>query len=107
MGRRVQPLLPRVQRILAELGESLRLARLRRRLTAKQVAERAGMTVVTLRAIERGSPGATLGAYAAVLQVLGLEGDLALVAKNDPLGRKLQDAGLERGRGPRKRHGEE
>ena len=98
MGRRTSPLLPRVERALASVGEQLRLARRRRKLTAKQVAERAGMAVNTLRSIERGSAGTTLGAYAAVLQVLGLDGDLLLLAKEDPVGRRLQDAELVRGK---------
>jgi transcriptional regulator with XRE-family HTH domain len=87
-------LLPSTERLLQALGERLRLARLRRRLPAKQVAERAGMTVPTLRGIERGSPNVTLGAYASVMQVLQLEAGLVLMAKDDPLGRQLQDKAL-------------
>ncbi len=71
---------------------SLRLAP--RRITTTMLAERAGMTRTTLRSIERGGSGVTLGAYASVLFCLGLEQDLLLVGKDDPLGRKLQDAGL-------------
>ncbi len=49
------------------------------------------MAPKTLAAVERGAPGVTIGAYAAVLQVLQLEGSLDLIAADDPLGRALQD----------------
>ena len=102
MSNRTSPLLPATARRLRELGGRIRLARQRRKLTAGHVAERAGMSPMTLRGIERGGPGVTLGAYAAVLQVLGLDGDIDLLGAQDPLGRELQDSRLSGGsaRGP-------
>ena len=85
---------PAVQRLLRELGENIRLARLRRGFSMEVVAERAGMSRTTLRAVERGEAGVTLGSYANVLHSLGLHEDLGLVARDDELGRKLQDARL-------------
>lgn len=95
-------ILPRLQRLLTGLGENIRSARLRRRFSASIVAERAGMSRTTLRAVERGDASVMLGAYARVLLVLGLENDLSLLAQDDELGRKLQDLGLPmRARAPR------
>lgn len=94
---------PTVLRLLQDLGENIRLARLRRGLSMELVAERAGMSRTTLRAVESGAPGVTLGAYVNVLHSLGLHHDLASVARDDELGRKLQDAGLPaRRRAPRR-----
>ena len=85
-------ILPKTMKIISELGENIKLARLRRRLSAEQVAERANISRPTLSAIEKGSPTVSIGSYLSVLQVLGLEKDFLLVAKDDELGRKLQDA---------------
>ena len=87
-------LLPTAAKILKELGENIKLARKRRRLSLQQVAERADIARSTLGLIEKGSPGVSMSSYLQVLFVLGLEKDLQNVAANDLLGRKLQDAGL-------------
>ena len=94
MAKKTAALLPPTDALLVDLGARLRIARLRRKLPAKQLAERAGMSPMTLRSVERGGAGVTLGAYAAVMQVLGLEQDIALLARADPVGRDLQDARL-------------
>jgi transcriptional regulator with XRE-family HTH domain len=87
-------LLPTVVKIIEEFGENIKLARLRRKLSAEQVAERANISRPTLLSIEKGVPGVAIGSYAQVLFVLNLEKDLLKVASDDLLGRKLQDAGL-------------
>jgi transcriptional regulator with XRE-family HTH domain len=94
MAQKISALLPATEDHLRRFGDRLRLARLRRRLTSKQVAERAGMAPMTLRSLERGGSGVTIGAYLAVMQVLGIERDLDLLGQADPLGRELQDASL-------------
>ena len=87
-------LLPKHQRILIELGNNIKLARLRRKLSAEQVSVRASIARMTLYAIEKGSSTVSIGAYIQVLFVLGLEKDLLKIAKDDELGRKLQDSEL-------------
>ena len=94
MGERAVVLLPRIQGLLQSLGENIRLARLRRKLTAVQVAERAGITRTTLGNIEKGSGGVSIAAYAQVLLILGLEKDLLQVAHDDEMGRRIQDTSL-------------
>ena len=87
-------LLPKIIKLISEFGENIKLARLRRKLSTEQVAERANIARTTLWAIEKGSPNVALGSYVQVLFVLGLEKDLLKLAGDDPLGRKLQDAKL-------------
>ena len=94
MAKKTAPLLPSTDELLFQFGDRLRLARLRRRLSAKHVAERSGMSPMTLRSLERGGSGVTMGAYLAVMQVLGIEKDLDLLGRADPTGRELQDARL-------------
>lgn len=105
MNKRTTVILPQTQRMLNQMGEQIRLARLRRCLTAELVAERAGISRMTLSNVEKGSPSVAIGSYATVLHALnGMDRDLLLVAKDDELGRKLQDLGLPtRCRAPRKR----
>jgi len=88
-------LLPSQQRTLKEMGDQIRLARLRRDLSSEQIAERAGISRGTLIKIERGDEGVAMGYYFRTLIALGLGQDILLLAKDDELGRKLQDAKLE------------
>ncbi len=87
-------ILPKTRRILDDMGENIKLARLRRKFSSQQVAERANISRPTLSAIEKGKPTVSIGSYLLVLQVLGLEKDFLLLAKDDELGRKLQDANI-------------
>jgi transcriptional regulator with XRE-family HTH domain len=104
MGREKPILLPKHKKILEQLGENIKLARLRRKFSAEQVAERANISRPTLTAIEKGSESVSIGFYLQAVIVLGLEKDFLLLAKDDELGRKLQDANLiTKERAPKKR----
>jgi transcriptional regulator with XRE-family HTH domain len=94
MPRQPPPVFPQEQRLLSQFGERLKLARMRRKLSNAVVAQRAGISRTSLYKVETGHPGATLGTYFRVLAVLGLEGDINVLAADDKLGRKLQDLAL-------------
>ena len=94
MPRKQPPMFPMQGRLLAAFGERLRLARLRRQLSVETACERAGISRMTLYRAEEGSPAVALGTYLRILSVLKLEADLDLVARDDKLGRLLQDAEL-------------
>lgn len=88
-------IMPTTENILKTLGEQIKLARLRRNLTAELVAERAGVSRSSLWKVESGNPAVAMGIYAAVLHALNnMDKDLLLVAKDDEMGRKLQDLEL-------------
>jgi transcriptional regulator with XRE-family HTH domain len=87
-------LLPKERRILKTLGENVKLARLRRKLSTEMVAERANISRSTLWGIESGEANTSINSLLQVLSVLGLQNDLLHIAAKDQLGRKLQDAQL-------------
>ncbi|MGN0712590.1 MAG: helix-turn-helix domain-containing protein, partial [Anaerovoracaceae bacterium] len=88
-------ILPGTEEILATMGEQIKLARLRRSLSAELVAERAGISCASLWKVKKGEPSVAIGIYAAVLHALNhLDRDFLLVAKDDEMGRQLQDLHL-------------
>lgn len=94
MTRKKQILFPKHQDILDQVGQNIKLARKRRKLTAVQVAERADIVRTTLYQIEKGNPSVAMGAYFNVLRALGLQDDFLKLAADDVFGRKLQDIDL-------------
>lgn len=100
MPKITRPAFPQARRQAEALGRRLRDARLRRRMPALAMAERAGISRATLHRLEKGDTSISLGATQRVLRVLGLEADFDLLARDDALGRKLQDMALP---GPRPR----
>ena len=95
MPRKPPIVFPQEQRLLSHLGERLRLARLRRKLSNAVVAQRAGISRTSLYKVEAGDPGATMGTYLRVMVVLALDADIHTLAADDKVGRKLQDLALE------------
>jgi transcriptional regulator with XRE-family HTH domain len=91
---RTATVFPSYQKALVQLGENIKLARKRRHYTQVLIAERTGLSRLTVRRIEQGDSSVSLGHYVAVLAVLGLADDLTKVARDDELGRKLQDIEL-------------
>lgn len=95
MAKKSVVLLPDTLEILEKMGLQIKYARLRRKLSAELVAERAGISRATLVAIEKGAPSVAIGCYAAVLHALNyMDKDLLLIAQDDVLGRTLQDLNL-------------
>lgn len=94
MPSKKQPIFPAEKKILAEFGERLRLARLRRDISAETLAERSSISRMTLHRAEKGSPAVAMGTYLRILAALHLTEDINLLARDDKLGRKLQDLEL-------------
>lgn len=95
MNKTPYNILPSTEKILSAMGEQIKLARLRRELSAELVAERAGISRATLWKVEQGSPSVAMGIYAAVLHALNnMDSDLLLIAKDDAMGRKMQELKL-------------
>ena len=87
-------LLPKYQKIFEQIGENVKLARKRRKLTTEQVSERAGIHRATLYRIEKGDPAVAIVLYFNVFRVLNLQDDFLKLAVDDEFGRKLQDLDL-------------
>ena len=76
------------------VGEQIRLARLRRDLSIAQIAERAMCNELTVMRVERGTPTVSMGIYLRILFALGLDESILCLAKDDEMGRTLQDLDL-------------
>ena len=87
-------IMPKTVKQLETVGEQIRLARLRRKYSVNLIAERAGISRATLWKVEKGDPGVAIGVYAKVLATIGLPNDITLLARDDELGRIIQDSEL-------------
>ena len=88
--------MPDTQKLLFQMGEQIKLARLRRNLSSELVAERAGISRTTLWSIEKGEPSVAIGAYAAVLHAInGMDRDLILIAKDEDLSQKMRELNIQ------------
>ncbi|EIL92968.1 transcriptional regulator, XRE family protein [Rhodanobacter fulvus Jip2] len=96
MSKRTPPTHPQARRQVVALGQRLRAARLRRKMTQAMLAERVGISVPTLGKLEAGDPSTSLATMLRVLSVLGMAADIDLLAAEDTLGRSLQDNELKR-----------
>ncbi|WP_233581779.1 helix-turn-helix transcriptional regulator [Flavobacterium macacae] len=94
MNRKKQIIYPKYEKMMEQMGENIKLARKRRKLTTVQLSERADIARSTLYLIEQGNPGVSIGAYFNVLRALGLQEDFLKLAADDVFGRKLQDLEL-------------
>ena len=92
--KRSAAIFPKNRKILSVLGENIKLACKRRSYSQSLIAERTGLSRLTVRKIEQGDPTVSIGHYVSILSVLGMVEDFASVASDDELGRKLQDIKL-------------
>ena len=95
MKKAAYNIVPATEEVLKTMGEQIKLARLRRALPVELVAERAGISRPSLWKVESGNPSVAIGIYAAVLHALNnMDKDFLLVAKDDEMGRQMQDLNL-------------
>ena len=95
MKNKMAYLMPGTVEILENMGENIKLARLRRNLSVELVAERANVSRATLWKIEKGNPSVAIGNYAAVLHALNnMDSDLLKIAEDDVLGRELLELNI-------------
>ena len=89
--------LPRkLEQKLQIVGEQIRLARLRRNLSVAQIGGRATCSPLTVSRIEKGAPTVAIGIYLRVLYALQLDDDILLLAKEDAMGKAMQDLNLKK-----------
>ena len=96
MARKTVALLPSTERALEKVGANIKRARLRRNIRAEFLAERAGISVDTLSAIEKGVSTVSIGAYAAVLAVLKLDNDLEMIALDEDGKKQFKEHNLKK-----------
>lgn len=68
------------RQLLLQLGDRLNRLRKAQGVGTVEMAARAGITRNTLRAVEAGDPASSIGTYLRVMSVLGISGELALLA---------------------------
>lgn len=90
---------------LTSLGLRLKDARLRRRFSMDTVCARADISRPTLYKVELGDPSVSIGIYVNVLRVLQMTSDLSVIARDDVLGRRIQEIHSPNGKGLRAKSG--
>lgn len=96
MSRPARTLFPRTQQRAEALGDRLKAARLRRRMSEAEMAARALVSRPTIRRLEAGDLTVSAAVLVRVLEVLGLDDDIDRLADQDDLGHRLVDARLPR-----------
>jgi len=87
-----------VQEALERLGENIRMARVRRKMTQDEMARRGGVSRFVVADMEKGKPSTSIAAYMGALWVLRLLGHMDSVADPD---RDEEGTILERARSPK------
>ncbi len=105
MPRKNVKITPSTLKILEKMGARIKAARLRRNIKAEVVAEQAGISETTFYAIEKGTPTVSIGAYAAVLAVLGLDKDLEIIALDEEGKKQFGEQNLHRRKRAAKKEG--
>ena len=79
---------------LKQLGARIKRARLRRNMSVESLSEKAGIGESTFYAIERGASTVSIGAYVAVLIVLGIDSDIDTIAMDEDAKKQLYEQNL-------------